>query len=230
MRVIVSSTGNSRPSACSAVISTRRPIRSPVPRASPVAMALAQRGRNERRGHLAPDERLGRVAEDVLHGGVDLDDAAAGVDRDHGVERGVEHRPLARLALVHGGLGAAVLDELAGQPAEARERRHQVLVGLARLDGQELHRAAGAEQRDRERRAQAGLGGGRGAREVRVDRHVRDPRRPSARLHPSRQPFAGRERQRRARTRRSARAAGRPPTRSRCSAARRSRTGSQTPP
>ena len=93
-------------------------------------MALAQVRRDERGAELAPDQLGGRVAEDVLHGGVDLDDPPAGVDRDHGVERGVEHRPLARLAGVDGGLGAAVRDELPDLAAEAGERGEQRLVGL----------------------------------------------------------------------------------------------------
>ena len=98
----------------------------------PVAVALAQVRRHERVASSRPTSAAGEWPKTSCDGGVDLDDPAAGVDRDHGVQRRVEHRPLARLALVHGGLGAAVLDELADQAAEARERRHQVLVGLPR--------------------------------------------------------------------------------------------------
>ena len=108
------------------------------------------------------------------------------VDRDHGVQRGVEHRALAGLAVVHGG-------ELPDLAAEAGERRQQGVVGLVRGRGEELHHPARRPERDREGGVQPDLGGLVAAREVRVGGDVLDPGRGAARPHPPRQPFARRE-------------------------------------
>ena len=102
-----------------------------MPRASPARWRSRRAGGTSAAPSSRPTSASGAWPKTSSHGGVDLDDPPAGVDRDHGVERGVEHRPLARLAVVDGGLRAAVLDELAREPPEARERRDQVLVGLA---------------------------------------------------------------------------------------------------
>ena len=139
-----------------------------MPAGEPLAMALAQVRRDEHGPELAADQRLGRMPEDLLDRPVDLDDPPVGADRDHRVKRRVEHRPLARLAVVHRGLGAPVDDELAREPAEAGERGEQIVVGRLHRGGQELDRPAGAGQRQRERRVQAGLGRIAPAREVLV--------------------------------------------------------------
>ena len=84
---------------------------------------------------------------------------------------------LRRLALVHGRLGAAVLDELADQPAEAGERRAAgPRRARAARRSRNSHRARRSPaQRDRERRVQARPRRRRGAREVRVGGDVGDP-------------------------------------------------------
>ena len=162
-----------------------------------VAMRLAQGGRDDQLGQLAPHHLVGRVAERPLRGPVDLDDVAVGVHGDDAVEGGVEHRRLAGVALAQAVLSPPALDALADAAAEARHRLEQVVVGLAALGGQELDGAehvGRAADREAERRPQAGPGCARRTREVRVGAHVRDPRRLPARPHPARQPLAGSQR------------------------------------
>ncbi len=162
-----------------------------------VAMRLAQGGRDDQLGQLAPHHLGGRVAERPLGGPVDLDDVAVGVHGDDAVEGGVEHRRLAGVALAQAVLSPPALDALADAAAEARHRLEQVVVGLAALGGQELDGAehvGRAADREAERRPQAGPGCARRTREVRVGAHVGDPRRLPARPHPTRQPLAGSQR------------------------------------
>ena len=143
-----------------------------------------------------PTISLGAVAERLLGGAVDLDDVAGGVHRDDAVERRVEDRALARVALAQAVLGAPALDALADPAAEARDGVEQVGVGVARLAREELDRAehaAGAADREAEAGVQAGLERARRAREVRVGADVRDPRRLAAGEHAAGQALAGRE-------------------------------------
>ena len=152
MRVIVSSTGNSRPSACSAVISTRLPSSFPVPRASPARWRSRSAGGTSASPSSRPISVSGRWPKIASTAALTSTIRPAAVDRDHGVERRVEHRALARLALADGGLRAAVLDELTGEPAEAGERRHQLLVGLVDGGRRGTPSRRRCRQRDRERR------------------------------------------------------------------------------
>ena len=143
-----------------------------------------------------PTMSLAAVPERPLGGLVDLDDPAAGVHRDDAVERGVEDRALARLALAQAVLRPPALHALPDAAAEARHRLEQGVVGVAALGGEELggaDHAGGAADREAERRPQAGPRGALAAREVRVGAHVDDPRRLTALPHPSRQPLAGRQ-------------------------------------
>ena len=160
----------------------------------PVAMGGAQRRRHDQRRQLAADHLRRRVPERPLRRLVDLDDVAAVVHRHDAVERGVEDRALARVALQHRLLRAAALDELADLGAEAAHRREQVVVQLAPLGDEELDHAEQARRaahREREARAQPGGGGRRGAREAARRRrtsatHAGSCRRP----HPAREPFS----------------------------------------
>ena len=86
MRVIVSSTGNSLPSARIAVISMRRSssvgLAGLEVAGEAAAVPLAQRRRHDQLGHLAADRVGGAVAEGALGGRVELDHAAVGVHGD----------------------------------------------------------------------------------------------------------------------------------------------------
>src|ERR671915_40623 len=122
----------------------------------------AQRGRDDQLGQLAADHLVGAVAEGLLDRAVDLDDAALVVHRDDAVERRVEDRGLARVALAQALLGAPALDALADAVAEARHRGEQAGVRLAALAGEELDRAEDprrALDREAERGPQPGCGG-----------------------------------------------------------------------
>ena len=124
---------------------------------------------------------IGRgVAEGPLRGGVEVDDAALVVHRHHAVERGVEHRAVARLLRAQGLGVAAALDRLADLIAERRHRREQLGVELARLAGEELdhaEHAARAADREAERGVQARARRAARAREVVVRRRRRRSRR-----------------------------------------------------
>ena len=98
----------------------------------PLAVRGAQVGRHDQVGHVAPDRLVRAVAEDRLGGVVPAEHEAAVVHRHDRVERRLEHRPHARLAGAHLGLGAAPRDELADLAADHVHRREQLLVGLAR--------------------------------------------------------------------------------------------------
>ena len=107
----------------------------------PVAVGGAQRRRHDQRRQLAADHLRRGVPERPLRRLVDLDDVAAVVHRHDAVERGVEDRALARVALQDGLLRAAALDELADLGAEAAHRLEQVVVQLAPLGDEELDHA-----------------------------------------------------------------------------------------
>jgi hypothetical protein len=59
----------------------------------PAAVGLAQVGRDDELGHLAPVGLARGVAEDRLGGVVPPDDAPAGVHRHHRVESRLQHGP-----------------------------------------------------------------------------------------------------------------------------------------
>jgi len=86
------------------------PEDSPLPRRvealHPVVMSVPQRRRDQELGHLLSQNLVARTAECPFRGEVELEDRAALVDRDDGVERGVEDRAAARLALAQLGLTA----------------------------------------------------------------------------------------------------------------------------
>jgi hypothetical protein len=158
---------------------------------------LAQPRRDDQLCQLAADHLGGRVAERPLGRRVYLDDVAVAVHRDHAVERGGEDGALARLALAQPLLGAPALDAVADPAAEARHRREQVVVAVARLAGEELDRtedAAAAADREPERGAQALADGHRRAREVGVRADVGDPGRLAAGADAAGQALAGGER------------------------------------
>ena len=139
------------------------------------------------------------VPEGALGGGVEVEDAAAVVDRDHGVERGREHGPVAALADMRGLLGPPAFDRephLVAQPGQRAQKLH---VGLARGRVEQLDHgdhAAHAARREAQGGTQAdGLGDPR-AREVRVPGDVDDPVRLAGFPHAAGQALAGRERER----------------------------------
>jgi hypothetical protein len=96
-------------------------------------MGVAQVGRDDELGHLAPVGLARGVAEDRLGGVVAPDHAPAGVHRHHGVEGRLEHGPQPRLARAHLLGGAAAGHELADLAAERVHRGQQSRVGRAAL-------------------------------------------------------------------------------------------------
>ena len=162
------------------------------------AMLGAQRLRHDQVGHVAADRLVRAPAERRLGRVVPVDDAPALIHRDHGVERGLEHRAEPRLARAHLRLGVSPRDELSDLAAEHAHRLEHVRIRLARLVREELHHAddsSRAAQREPERRVQAGAPGGVGAREVPVRGTVDDPGRLSRLEHAPRKPFAGLQRE-----------------------------------
>ena len=74
------------------------------------AMRLPERRRDDQLDHLLPDHVGARVAEDRLRRRVELEHLAGAVDHDHGVERGIDHRTRAGLALAHRQLRVGRID------------------------------------------------------------------------------------------------------------------------
>ena len=148
--------------------------------AEPRAVPLAERRGHDQLGHLPADRVRAAVAERPLRGGVELGDPALGVDRDDAVERRLQDRALARLALAHGVVGSLALEEEADLAADGGEHVEQGRVGLPDLAAEELHHADD-RARDHEREADPGVQTlaqrDRRAREVVVHHHVGDPRR-----------------------------------------------------
>ena len=197
------------------------------------AMLGAQRLRHDQVGHVAADRLVRAPAERRLGRVVPVDDAPALIHRDHGVERGLEHRAEPRLARAHLRLGVSSRDELADLAAEHAHRLEHVRIRLARLVREELHHAddpSRAAQREPERRVQAGAPGGVGAREVPVRRTVDDPGRLPGLEHAPRKPFAGLEREPLAQRLEVRCAVARVPRAARTAAARRPGPVSQTAP
>ena len=87
-----------------------------------LAMLGAQRLRHDQVGHVAADRLVRAPAERRLGRVVPVDDAPALVHRDHGVERGLEHRAEPRLAGAHLRLGVSPRDELPDLAAEHAHR------------------------------------------------------------------------------------------------------------
>src|SRR3989440_474524 len=144
----------------------------------PLAVGVAQRRRDDQLRHLAADRLLRGVAECLLGRPVELEHPALMVHRDDAVERGREHRALARLARADRLLGPGALDLLAELEPDRRHQVEQVVVGLGLLLGEELdHTDESAHRADREgeRAVHPALCGNGRAREVRVDRDVPDP-------------------------------------------------------
>ena len=144
-----------------------------------------------------PTISLGRVAERLLRRAVDLDHHAGRVHRDDAVERRVEDRALARVAVAEQVLGAPALDAVADPAAEAR---HGVRAGrrpgrAARARGTRSRRARRCRRGSGSRTPRAGPPAAaivaRG--KLRVGGHVGDPRGLSARADAARQALARRE-------------------------------------
>jgi hypothetical protein len=178
IEVTESSTGNRLPSPRRPSSSMRRPAG---PEAAPerLEVALAVVVGHEQVDHQLAEHLGARAPEGPLGGGIELDDPADVVDRDHAVERGLEHRVLARLAARHRALAALAVDQTAevrADPVEALLRR-----GHHRTRGRQEHGHAedpvADPDRDAERRRERpGL---REPRTARVDfvREVVDPHR-----------------------------------------------------
>ena len=157
-------------------------------------MGVAQRRRDDQLRHLAADRLLRGVAECLLGRPVELEHPALMVHRDDAVERGREHRALARLARADRLLGPGALDLLAELEPDRHHQVEQVVVGLGLLLGEELdHTDESAHRADREgeRAVHPALCGNGRAREVRVDRDVPDPGRRLALPHASGQALPG---------------------------------------
>src|SRR4051794_11076310 len=102
------------------------------------------------------DRLVGPVAEDRLRGRAPADDAAARVHRDHGVERGVEHRAHSRLARTNSRLRMPSRHELPDVAPEDAHRVENPLIRRAQLAGEELHHADDPA-RARERESEGGV-------------------------------------------------------------------------
>jgi hypothetical protein len=74
-------------------------------------VTLAKRRRYHQFSHLLAHGNVLGIAKELFGRAVELHDAAQVVHRDHRVERGREHRALARLARPDGLLGAHALHE-----------------------------------------------------------------------------------------------------------------------
>ena len=130
-----------RPRACR---SARSACPAACPRVSRGSAGWPSRWRSRRPGGMtssaisSPTASSASATEHPLRGAVELDHEALVVDRDDRVERGGEHRGLARLALADRlGCGHA-LDELADQRAEGVGQHEQLGIGLAHLAREQL--------------------------------------------------------------------------------------------
>jgi hypothetical protein len=139
---------------------------------------IAQRRRDDQRGHLSPHCLRAAVAECLLGRRVPLGDPAFVVDRDNAVQRRLQDGAVADLTLAEFFLGSLPLDELADLVAERGRRPEQFLVGASDVGAEELDHAQDLPtQLDRkgEGPVEPRLGGSRRPREVDVLDHVSDP-------------------------------------------------------
>ena len=184
MRVIVSSTGISRPSACSAVISTRWPSSAPCPRASP------WRWRSRRCGgtSTAPSSR-----PTIASGSWPKSSPMAALTSTIRPSLSIvitASSAASSIARLRASLSctACELPDLSGRGSAsvASSASSGSCTGAVRNS---ITPAAGPSGM-RERGVQPHLGGLLAAREVRVGGDVLDPGRRTARPHPPGQPFA----------------------------------------
>ena len=99
--------------------------------ASPRRWASRSWGSTSSSASSRPSTRLAAVAEHQLGGGIELEDPPAAVERDHGVERGLDHRPLAGQGVLQVGELIAALDRLRRMGGDADEHVQELVVGAA---------------------------------------------------------------------------------------------------
>ena len=121
-------------------------------------MLVAERRRDDQVDHELPQHLVAQVAERLLGRRVEVDDAPLVVDRDDAVERGVEDRGLARVALLELELGLAMAAPLlaVGEHAvddepEPREVRLEHDVARARAERLDRRLLADRPGEDHER-------------------------------------------------------------------------------
>ena len=111
-------------------------------------MALAERWRNDERGHLLADHVLTPMLKQLLRGRVEVRDAALGVDDDDAIHRRLEDRGLSQLRLRSQRLALSSLDAEGDDVGHGGERGQRVVgEGGAREHSHHADEAALDEQR-----------------------------------------------------------------------------------
>ncbi len=94
-------------------------------------MRLVQPVDHQQIGDREAHRLLARTRKRQFRRRVELGHAPVRIQPDDALEGRVHDRALAGFAGAHVALGVSVADELADQAAYARQKRHQLLVGLA---------------------------------------------------------------------------------------------------